>query len=567
MFTSSANRSFLRRRILASLLIAGSALASSVAAAPIAIPNGDFSDTGNFGSIGGGLIGGSDTDVPIGAGPWTGTYNGVLGLLAPPTLAISDGAANISGLAAANVLGILNNGGYFSQTLTATYEAQKRYTLTANVDSGAPLDIGLLAGGNFGIALRSGGVVVASSATAPPQLIDLQPLGGSTYVLTLSFDSGDTTTGAIDVQLFSEPEQLIGASLMTSVTFSAITLDGTAINPVSGSIDPAGGTPQTATVGEPFSGPLEVRVTNVDGDPVPGVTVTFAAPATGASATFSADTVQTDNDGRASVTATANTVAGDYTITATVDGVDTPASFNLTNSAGPAAATIGALGTVQSAPVNTAFPQPLVVLVTDEYDNPVEGVDVTFAAPGSGATAILSDTTVATDATGLAQVQATANGTVGSYQVTAAVDGIVPAASYTLTNRVDDGTTIDDDSGDDQSADLDSTFGCSLLVTVRDSGGTPQAGYAVDFTAPDTGASATLTDGVVTGTTVRVLTDSTGNAEVAATANDIPGSYVVTAQLVESSAPAIEFGMSNIEGLIFSNGFDTPCSAFGATVP
>src|SRR5262245_53671635 len=186
-----------RNRFAVPVMLLAAACGSAVAA-PVAVPNGDFSDPGNFGTIGGGAIGGSGTDVPIGAGPWTGSYAGVLGLLAPPTLTIGAGQADIQGLAAANVLGILNNGGYFSQTLATLYVPQERYTLTADVDTGASLDLGLLSGGNVGVALRSGGVTLASTATAPAQLVGLQPLGGTSYALSLIFDSNDTTSGAID---------------------------------------------------------------------------------------------------------------------------------------------------------------------------------------------------------------------------------------------------------------------------------------------------------------------------------------------------------------------------------
>src|SRR5690606_32087606 len=88
----------------ASCLLGGFAQAANVP-----VPNGDFSSSGNVGSIGGGVLGASGTDVAIGSGPWKGTYFGVLGLLAPPTLSITPGEARIGGLLGVNVLGIVNN--------------------------------------------------------------------------------------------------------------------------------------------------------------------------------------------------------------------------------------------------------------------------------------------------------------------------------------------------------------------------------------------------------------------------------------------------------------------------
>lgn len=556
--SSTTARGFFARFALAAY-VAASFFALSAHAAPIAVPNGDFSDAGNFGSVGGGLIGGSGTDVPIGAGPWLGTYEGVLGLLAPPVLTIADGSATISGLAAANVLGILNNGGSFSQTLAASFESGKRYTLAADVDTGTPLDIGLLSGGNFGLAITSGDAVLASTATSPPALVDLQPLFGTTYRVTLQFDATDATTGTVGVALFAEPNQLIGVSLLPNVEFGAVTLDATAINPVSGTIVAVDPTPQSAAVGEPFANPLEVLVTDVDGDPVPGATVTFEAPGAGASAELSATTATTDATGRASVTATANTIAGSYAVTATVEGVDIPASFNLTNTAGAAAATIAAMGEAQSAIVGTPFPDPLVVQVVDAYGNAVEGAEVTFDAPVAGPGAILSATTVPTDANGLAQVTATANSEAGSYTITATVDGIAPPASFALTNRLDDGATVGAGSGDAQQASVGGDFACALVAIVKDANGDPIAGAAVDFDAPAAGASAVLDNGVVTGTDVRAITDANGNAIVAATANGTPGAYTVTATLAGSTG-SIGFALDNVEGLIFASSFDAPCA-------
>jgi hypothetical protein len=207
------------------------------------------------------------------------------------------------------------------------------------------------------------------------------------------------------------------------------------------------------------------------------------------------------------------------------------------------------------------FPEPLVVLATDTYGNPVAAVEVDFAAPATGATAILSAASVLTDANGLAQVTATANAITGSYEITATVSGIAPPATFALTNRLDDGTTVTGGSGDDQSARIDGAFACALTVAVADAGGAPLAGVAVDFAAPDTGASATLSNGVVSGTTVRAITDAAGNAIVSATANDVAGDYVVTATLVDASAASVEFALSNLGDYLFGNGFDTPCRA------
>ena len=59
-----------------------------------------ISPVGGLG-FGGGLVGDTGSNVTIGSGPWTATYSGVVGLLAPPTVTIGSGRGAISGIAGA----------------------------------------------------------------------------------------------------------------------------------------------------------------------------------------------------------------------------------------------------------------------------------------------------------------------------------------------------------------------------------------------------------------------------------------------------------------------------------
>lgn len=210
------------------------------------------------------------------------------------------------------------------------------------------------------------------------------------------------------------------------------------------SIAATSGTPQSATVGAAFAAPLVATVTS-GGSPASGVTVTFTTPTTGATGSFAGgvNTATTNSSGMAtSAVFTAGTAAGAYAVTASVSGASTPATFNLTNNAGPAATVTATSGASQSAALGVAFAAPLVATVVDGDSNPVSGVAVTFTAPASGAsgTFVSNGTATETDATnssGVATSSAfTANATVGSYAVTAAVTGISAAADFGLTNAV-----------------------------------------------------------------------------------------------------------------------------------
>ena len=82
------------------------------------------------------------------------------------------------------------------------------------------------------------------------------------------------------------------------------------------SIVVASGSPQSGPLGFQFTEPLAVTVFDASNDPVANATVTFASPATGASATLTPTTAQTDALGRAETIATANLVSGGYSVTA-----------------------------------------------------------------------------------------------------------------------------------------------------------------------------------------------------------------------------------------------------------
>src|SRR5262249_48014740 len=148
---------------------------------------------------------------------------------------------------------------------------------------------------------------------------------------SLAFDTGATASGAIGVRLLGEPHNVATADVASSVTFSGIKLTQSEINPIATGIAPGGGTPQGVIVNASLSAPLTVNVVDALGDPVANAAVAFTAPATGASAQLSAAAVLTDVNGSASVSGTANGIAGPYVILATVGGVTAPAVFAVNN--------------------------------------------------------------------------------------------------------------------------------------------------------------------------------------------------------------------------------------------
>ena len=329
-----------------------------------------------------------------------------------------------------------------------------------------------------------------------------------------------------------------------------------------------GGGGQGAIAGTAFTTPVTLQVQDQYGNPVSGVQVTFTPPASGASSSFSPNPATTDANGNISVNATANTIAGTYNVGVSFSGIATPTSFQLTNLAGPAASVGSVSGGNQGAVTSTVFATPLGLQVLDQHGNPVAGVTVTFSAPGTGASASLSPVSVMSDANGFVSTTATANAIAGSYVVGVSVAGLGTVAQIPLTNLLDPTITIADVGDSGQNASIGSPFSCLLLVRVVNAGGNPIQGLAVQFMAPASGASSTLSNGAASGTSLDIATDADGFAWVEATANGIAGEYIVNAQLKYSLAPAKHWHLRNLAANdpIFANGFDSDCVPFNSAL-
>ena len=198
-------------------------------------------------------------------------------------------------------------------------------------------------------------------------------------------------------------------------------------------------------------------------------------------------------------------------------------------------------GTPQSTAVNTAFAAPLVATVLDSNSRPVSGATVTFAAPTSGASCVLSSATMTTDANGKASVTCTANATLGAYNVTATVTGVMTAASFSLTNSAGPPATITATSGSGQSTIVKTAFANPLVATVKDSGGNLVSGATVTFTAPGSGASGTFANGTATDTETTISGVATSTTF---TANATTGTYNVSASVSGVATPAT-FSLTN----------------------
>jgi CSLREA domain-containing protein len=161
-----------------------------------------------------------------------------------------------------------------------------------------------------------------------------------------------------------------------------------------------GSTPQWTLPNTAFANALSATVTDTSGNAIGGASVTFTAPLSGASGLFSnatnTTTATTNSSGVASAaTFTANGTGGPYTVTASVAGVATPASFSLTNDYAPAITTnptsIVAWGTATFTAAASGGPAPTV-----QWQVSIDGgATFTNLSSATSATLILSGVTAA----------------------------------------------------------------------------------------------------------------------------------------------------------------------------
>ncbi|MHB1222671.1 MAG: hypothetical protein ACYC2G_01285 [Gemmatimonadaceae bacterium] len=172
-------------------------------------------------------------------------------------------------------------------------------------------------------------------------------------------------------------------------------------------------TSQTATVGTAVGEPPAVVARNSAGQPVAGVSVTFAATGGG---TVGAASVKTNASGVASAGSwLLGTTAGANTLTATAGS--RTAQFTATGTPGPVDTLAVMSGSGQQGTTGQALPNPIVFKATDAHGNAVSNVAITFAAATGGGS--IAPASATTGASGEAQTTWTLGGTAGAQTLTA----------------------------------------------------------------------------------------------------------------------------------------------------
>jgi uncharacterized protein (TIGR03437 family) len=192
------------------------------------------------------------------------------------------------------------------------------------------------------------------------------------------------------------------------------------------------GSGQSANAGQPVTGSLVAVVNAQAGGTLSGQTVNWSVSPAGA-ATLANSTTVSDANGQVTNSITLNSAAsGTVTVTAALaSNPSLKATFTVT--AIPLI-TLGGLvkvnGDTQTAIINTAFANPLIVQVNNANGAPVGGIPVTFTSTGG---AILSTTSTTTGSNGQALVTVTAPSTAGAVTVTATAAGFTQTFNLTVS--------------------------------------------------------------------------------------------------------------------------------------
>ncbi len=294
----------------------------------------------------------------------------------------------------------------------------------------------------------------------------------------------------------------------------------------------AGGDDQTGPVSSALADSLVVQATDVLGNPVAGVEVTWSVSGGGS---ISPTTVVTGADGLAGAERVLGPTAGPQSAQATVDGfTGSPVTFTHTAVPANPTALVKVSGDAQTAPGGFEVAEDLVVRLEDDNGNGIGGRAITWVVPANSGSVSPVNTT--TNANGLATTRWTLPSAVGGYGVSAVFSGL-PAVPFTGTATADVPTTIALVSGNNQQAAVGASLPNPLVVRVTDANDNPVAGVSVNWTAEVGGSVSAPTSG----------TDASGLAEITRTLGAVPGPHPTTAS-VEGLSGSVTFNSTATVG-------------------
>src|SRR5207249_3252735 len=319
---------------------------------------------------------------------------------------------------------------------------------------------------------------------------------------------------------------------------SPVTFTATGTTGAASSIALNGGNNQSATAGTAVAIEPSVIVRDANGNPVGGVSVTFAVASGGGTVTPTTS-VTTGANGIAAVTSwILGPTAGPNSLTATASGLTgSPVTFTATGTTGAASSITLNAGNNQSATAGTTVATPASVIVRDANGNPVAGVSVTFAVASGGGT-VSPTAPVTTNASGIAAVTSwTLGPTAGPNSLTATATGLAGSpVTFTATGTAGAAATLAKSSGDNLTGQVATRLQTPHIVLVSDANSNPVAGVTVTWAAASGGGSVDP---------AASTTDVNGHAQTFRTLGVLIGTQTTTATAtIGSTATTVTFSIS-----------------------
>lgn len=262
--------------------------------------------------------------------------------------------------------------------------------------------------------------------------------------------------------------------------------------PLATSLSLVSGGSQAAKVESLLAGPIEVVVKDQDGKAFPGEKVNFTVT----EGSVSSGTATTDANGKASVTWTLGATVGNQTLTVTAFKANgttalsgSPLTVTATASENIVATSIELVsGGDQSAEIESALANSIIVLVKDQDGNVFPGATVNFdVAEGS-----VSSATGPTDDEGKASVTWTLGATAGTQALTVTAfqaDGTTALTGSPITVNATatakEPVSIELFSGGDQSAMNQTYLSEDIVFLVKDANGDPFQGAQVNLSVTE----------------------------------------------------------------------------------
>lgn len=292
---------------------------------------------------------------------------------------------------------------------------------------------------------------------------------------------------------------------------------------VAASMTIVGGDKQNGSAGAPLADSLVVKVVDTKSRPVGDQTVVFQVLSGGGQVV--PDTAVTNESGLASTRWVLGTADGSQSVRARAVGNGAPGSVTATFTATAGAAGASTLAAVkgdeQTATAGSPLPDSLIVKVTDQFGNPVAGVDIDWTLTGGGT---VSAPTVETGNDGQAGIVRTLGPTAGQQTTIATAAGLTGSpVTFTATATVGTAGRLTLERAPSSSGQSGVALATQPQLQLRDANGNPvsRAGVAVQAQIATGPAGSSVSGGTA-------ATDANGLATFSTLAiNGTAGSYVL----------------------------------------